>query len=172
MKEKAVLQFDLLGTFACREIKDGQAAGSIIPKKMGKKALSFLQYLIVNHNRNISAEELIEQFWPETDSSNPGNSLKNMMFKTRQILKTMFPSLENLVLTLQGCFAWNPSVGLEVDAEEFERICMDVRKRSGEDYMEGLLSAAVLYKGDFLSGNDSEWAISLRRYYQTLYLDV
>ena len=120
---------------------------------MGKKALSFLQYLIVNHNRNISAEELIEQFWPETDSSNPANSLKNMMFKTRQILKTMFPSLENLVLTLQGCFAWNPSVGLEVDAEEFERICMDVRKRSGEDYMEGLLSAAVLYKGDFLSGN-------------------
>ena len=79
MKEKAVLQFDLLGTFACREIKDGQAAGSIIPKKMGKKVLSFLQYLIVNHNRNISAEELIEQFWPETDSSNPCKSVRILL---------------------------------------------------------------------------------------------
>ena len=60
----------------CKKIS-GQAAGSVIPEKLGKKALSFLQYLIVNHGRNISAEELIEQFWPETDSSNPANSLKN-----------------------------------------------------------------------------------------------
>ncbi|NBK92611.1 hypothetical protein D5278_11620 [bacterium 1XD21-13] len=114
----------------------------------------------------------MEQFWPEPESSNPANSLKNMMFKTRQLLKTMFPSEENLILTLQGCFAWNPSTVLEVDSEEFERICLDVRKRTGEAYMEGLLSAAALYKGDFLSGNDSGWALSLRRYYQTLYLDV
>ena len=55
--------------------------------KLGKKALSFLQYLIVNHGRNISSEELMEQFWPEADSSNPANSLKNMMFKTRSLLK-------------------------------------------------------------------------------------
>ena len=172
MEQKADLQFDLLGTFACREKRDGQATGSVIPDKLGKKALSFLQYLIVNHGRNISMEELIEEFWPEEDSSNPANSLKNMMFKTRQLLKTMFPSQENLILTLQGCFAWNPSTVLEVDSEEFERICLDVSKRTGEAYMEGLLSAAALYKGDFLSGNDSGWALSLRRYYQTLYLDV
>lgn len=172
MEEKAVLQFELLGTFAGREKKSGQAAGSVIPEKLGKKALSFLQYLIVNHGRNISAEELIEQFWPETDSSNPANSLKNMMFKTRQMLKTMFPSQENLILTLQGCFAWNPSAQIEADSEEFERLCLEVRKRSGEEYLEGLLAAAALYKGDFLSGNDSEWAVSLRRYYQTLYLDI
>lgn len=172
MEEKTVLQFDLLGTFACREIKGGQVRVRSIPDKLGKKALSFLQYLIVNHGRNISSEELIEQFWPERDSSNPANSLKNMMFKTRQLLKEMFPSQENLILTLQGCFGWNPSVRIEVDSEEFEGLCLEVRKRSGKDYMEGLLSAAHLYKGDFLSGNDSEWALSLRRYYQTLYLDV
>ena len=172
MKEKAVLQFDLLGTFACRQNKDGQAAGSVISEKVGKKALSFLQYLIVNHGRNISTEELIEQFWPEADSSNPANSLKNMMFKTRQMLKTMFPSQENLIVTLQGCFAWNQSAQIEVDAEKFEQLCLEVRKRSGENYVEGLLCAAALYKGDFLPGNDSEWALSLRRYYQTLYLDI
>lgn len=172
MEEKAVLQFDLLGIFACREAGGGQVKARDIPDKLGKKALSFLQYLIVNHGRNISSEELIEQFWPETDSSNPANSLKNMMFKTRQLLKAMFPSQENLILTLQGCFSWNPSVRIEADSEEFEHLCLDVRKRTGEDYMEGLLAAARLYKGDFLSGNDSEWALSLRRYYQTLYLDI
>lgn len=172
MEEKAVLQFGLLGAFACRETEGGRLRARDIPDKLGKKALSFLQYLIVNHGRNISSEELIEQFWPETDSSNPANSLKNMMFKTRQLLKEMFPSQENLILTLQGCFSWNPSVRIEVDSEEFEHLCLDVRKRTGEAYMEGLLAAARLYKGDFLSGNDSEWALSLRRYYQTLYLDI
>lgn len=75
-------------------------------------------------------------------------------------------------MTLQGCFAWNPSAQIEADSEEFERLCLEVRKRSGEEYLEGLLAAAALYKGDFLSGNDSEWAVSLRRYYQTLYLDI
>lgn len=172
MEEKTVLQFDLLGTFVCREMEGSQVRVRDIPDKLGKKSLSFLQYLIVNHGRNISSEELIERFWPETDSSNPANSLKNMMFKTRQLLKEMFPSKENLILTLQGCFGWNSSVRIEVDSEEFEHLCLDVRKRTGESYMEGLLAAAHLYKGDFLSGNDSEWALSLRRYYQTLYLDI
>lgn len=41
MKEKAVLQFDLLGTFACRENKDGQAAGSVISEKVGKRPCHF-----------------------------------------------------------------------------------------------------------------------------------
>lgn len=172
MEEKAVLQFDLLGTFVCREAKGGRKRVGEIPDKLGKKTLSFLQYLIVNHGRNISSEELMEQFWPETDSSNPANSLKNMIFKTRQMLKLIFPSHENLILTLQGCFAWNPSVRVLLDSEEFEYLCLNVRKRTGEDYMEDLLSAAHLYKGDFLSGNDSAWALSLRRYYQTLYLDI
>lgn len=172
MEEKIVLKFGLLGAFTCQETEGGKTRIRGVPDKLGKKALSFLQYLIVNHGRNISSEELIEQFWPEKDSSNPANSLKNMMFKTRQLLRHMFPSQENLILTLQGCFAWNPAVRIEVDSEEFERLCLEVRKRLGEDYMEGLLLAARLYKGDFLSGNDNEWALALRRYYQTLYLDI
>ena len=87
MEEKTVLQFDLLGTFVCKEMEGSQVRVRDIPDKLGKKSLSFLQYLIVNHGRNISSEELIERFWPETDISNPANSLKNMMFKTRQLLK-------------------------------------------------------------------------------------
>jgi len=172
VKEKKILQFDLLGAFICREIGDGQIKNSVVPKKAGKKVLSFLQYLIVNHARNISAEELIGQFWPEANSSDPANALKNMIFKVRSLLKLMFPEQKSLILTLQGCYAWNPSVRLQLDCEEFEQVCLEARKRSGKDYLEILLRALSLYKGDFLSGNDSDWAVSLRRYYQTLYLDI
>lgn len=172
MEEKKILQFDLFGSFACREAGDDQLKERMIPDKVGKKALSFLQYLIVNHARNISSEELMEQFWSERDNGNPSNSLNNMMFKTRSLLKTIFQDQENLLLTLQGCYAWNPCVQIQLDSEEFENICLQIRKQSGTDYLDTLLKAVNLYKGDFLSGNDSEWAVSLRRYYQTLYLDA
>ncbi len=172
MEDRIVLRFELLGTFACREVEGGQTKNRVVPDKMGKKALAFLQYMIVNHGRNISSEELIEQFWPDTNSNDPANALKNMLFKTRNLLKAMFPQQENPIKTFSGCYGWNPEVAVETDAEEFERICLEVRRKSGEEYLETLLRAAALYKGDFLSGNDSSWAMSLRRYYQTLYLDV
>lgn len=172
MEENKILHFHLLGSFACKEVGSEQARSSGIPDKIGKKALSFLQYMIVNHARNISSEELIEQFWSEKGSSDPANALKSMLFKTRNLLKTMYPDHENLILTLQGCYAWNPSVRMWLDSEEFEKICLEARKQSGEGYLETLLRAVALYRGDFLSGNDSDWAFSLRRYYQTLYLDV
>lgn len=172
VEEKKILRFDLLGAFVCREEGDGQMENSVVPDKAGKKMLSFLQYLIVNHARNISSEELIEQFWPESDSSNPANALKNMLFKTRNLLKTMFPGHKSLFLTLQGCYAWDPSVEIRLDSEEFERACLDARKESGKGYLDTLLRALELYRGDFLSGNDSDWAVSMRWYYQTLYLDV
>lgn len=172
MEEKKVLQFELLGSFVCREMGTGRTEERVFPDKVGKKALSFLQYLVVNHARNISSEELIEQFWSKKGSSDPANALKSMLFKIRNLLKNIFPNQENLILTLQGCYAWNPSVEVRLDTEEFERMCLEVRKQSGENYMEMLLCAVSLYKGDFLSGNDSDWAFSMRRYYQTLYLDI
>lgn len=167
MEEIKIIHFELLGSFFCMEAQsvEKKTAAS------GRKVLSFLQYLIVNHTRNISSEELIDQFWGE-QSSDPANALKNMIFKCRGLLKTMFPEQENLIITRPGCYAWSPAVSLELDSEQFERACLEARKHSGETYMETLLKAIALYKGDFLAGNDSDWALSMRRYYQTLYLDV
>lgn len=172
MEERLILYFNLLGSFMCREAYSREVKNRMVPDKVGKKALSFLQYLIVNHMRNISSEELIEQFWPESNSSNPANALKNMLFKTRNLLKDIFPEQDNMILTLQGCYAWNPSIQIQLDSEEFEKVCLEARKHSGTEYLEALLRAVNLYRGDFLSGNDGDWAFSLRRYYQTLYLDA
>lgn len=167
MKEETkTIHFELLGSFSCREAREGTKKSGA-----GRKALSFLQYMIVNHTRNISSEELIRQFWAE-QSNDPANALKNMVFKVRGLLKEMFPDQGDLLVTLPGCYAWNPAVRLELDSEQFERACLELRKYSGEIYLEKLLGAISLYRGDFLSGNDSDWALSLRRYYQTLYLDL
>lgn len=172
VEEKKVIHFDLLGSFAMGSAGDGGVKESVVPGKAGKKVLSFLQYLIVNHTRNISIEELIEQFWPEADSSDPGNALKNMMFRTRDYLKKAFPEYRELIRKLPGCYVWNPEVQIEVDAERFEQEYLETREKSGEERTKLLLHTVALYRGDFLAGNESDWTIPIRHYYQTLYLDA
>ena len=162
MDEKIVLRFELLGSFSY----EGRSL------KSGRKALSFLQYLIVHHGRSISAEELIEEFWPERSSA-PANALRRMLCKVRDLLKEMYPERNELLLTLPGCYIWNPECALELDTEQFEAACLKAGRRNGEkEQIDALLLAASLYKGDFLPANDSRWVLGLRQYYRALYLDV
>lgn len=170
MEKGKVLHFELLGVFSCGSTEEERKKNGVLIGKCGKKALSFLQYLIVNHGRNISAEELIEQFWE--DRSDPSNALRNMLFRVRSLLKSMFPEGEEMLLTLQNCYAWNAEIGIELDVEQFESLCLKARRTEGKEYGRMLCQAVSLYKGDFLSGNDSEWVRNLRQYYQTLYLDA
>lgn len=164
MEGEKIIRFELLGSFS-------YGNGDEPALKAGKKTLSFLQYLIVNHERSISSEELIEQFWTE-GSSAPSNALRHMLFKIRSLLREMFPECEEPLLTLTGCYMWNPYIYMELDTERFESICLEARKKTGEERSEELLRAISIYKGDFLSSNDSEWAMVHRQYYRTLYLDA
>lgn len=157
--EKKIIYFKLLGSFALGYAVDGGNGKDLSSAKAGRKVLSFLQYLVVNHGRSISLEELIEQFWPEADSSDPGNALKNMIFRTRSYLKRVFPDQKKLIQ-------------VEVDAERFEQAYLKVRRMTGEERVKLLFWTVSLYKGDFLAGNDSDWAVPMRHYYQTLYLDA
>lgn len=163
MADGKTIYFGLLGSFSYSHDKSVKA---------GRKALSFLQYFVVNHARSISSEELLEQFWGEDVSHSPGTALRRMMFTVRSLLDEMFPDMDHLLITLPGYYVWNPDIRLELDTELFEKACLEAEKASGEEKCSRLLQAVSLYKGDFLSGNDSEWALVLRQYYQTLYLDA
>lgn len=159
-----MIHFGMLGAFSYGDTE--------ITLKAGKKALSFLQYLIVNHDRSISSDELIDRFWAENNSSSPSNALRNMLFKVRNLLEDMFPEKKDLLQTFSGYYAWNKKISIKLDTEQFEAACLKARRTSGENQLPLLLNAISLYKGDFLVSNDSEWALVLRQYYRTLYLDV
>lgn len=163
-QDNKTIHFTMLGSFS-----NGSSGTTI---KAGKKTLSFLQYLIVNHNRNISIDELIEQFWGEEVSNAPGNALRNMLFKVRKLLEEMFPDKPNLLQTYPGYYTWNKEYTFLLDSEEFENNCLKARRSYDEDPLPILLKTIPLYKGDFLESNDSEWAFILRQYYRTLYLDA
>lgn len=164
MGEENIIYFGLLGSFSY--------GNTGIALKAGKKALSFLQYLIVNHDRSISTDELIDRFWTENNSSSPSGALRHMLFKVRNLLEEMFPGKKDLLQTFPGYYAWNKEINIKLDTEQFEAACLKARRASGEEQLPLLLHAIDLYKGDFLASNDSDWALVLRQYYRTLYLDV
>lgn len=85
---REVFHFELLGAFSCGSTEEEKTKNSELINGMGKKVRSFLQYLIVNHTRSVSSEELIDQFWAD-NSRNPANALRNMLFKARQLLREM-----------------------------------------------------------------------------------
>ena len=153
-EEGKVLYFSLLGEFSCGHTEEEKTANSALMEKTGRKTLSFLQYFIVNHGRNISSEELIGQFW--ADSSDPASLLRNMLFKTRNLLKVLYPEGNKLLVTLQSCYRWSTEIHIQIDAEQFEELCLKARGLPEEAYCGQLARAIELYKGDFLAGNDSE----------------
>lgn len=172
MREKEIICFHLLGTFSyVREGSANEEASLEEERGIGRKTLSFLQYLIVNHSRNISAEELIDTFWAESDSSNPANALRNMLFKIRRLLQEMFPEQKDALQTRQGYYMWNPRLRIVLDTEQFEEMCLKARQDPVKEREKLLRQAVSLYRGDLLSGNDSEWVKAPRQYYRTLYLD-
>jgi DNA-binding SARP family transcriptional activator len=74
MEGKRSIHFELLGSFTYGSGEGGEAVKQESAPKAGRKTLSFLQYLIVNHNRNISSEELIERFWRTAEA--PGRQMR------------------------------------------------------------------------------------------------
>ena len=171
MENRRVVYFVLLGAFSYGNAEDNSKNGAAMGR-VGKKALSVLQYLIVNHVRTVSAEELIEQFWTENNSADPSNALRNMLYKIRNLLKNMFSEQDNLLLTLPEGYAWKEDVQLVLDTEQFEGLCLEAGKKEGDEYCEMLRKMISLYKGEFLPGNDSEWTRAPRQYYRTLWLDA
>lgn len=161
MGDKKVLHFELLGTFSCEGITC----------RAGRKVLAFLQYLVVHHERNISAAELIEEFWPE-HSDAPADALRRILFRVRAFLKERYPEQEDILLTFPGCYAWNPEIRLELDTKQFETAFLEAGRKKGEERTKALLHAVSLYRGDFLSANDSGWVMGPRQYYRALYLDA
>ena len=80
MNGKKSIRFELLGLFSWGKEEDDEWRR----KTAGKKELSLLQYLIVNHARSVSSEELIERFWAQ-GSSDPINALRGMIYKVKFI---------------------------------------------------------------------------------------
>lgn len=172
---KKNISFKLFGgsiAYSCGEGGEWSRLNESSGSSVGRKLAAFLEYLILNHGKIISSEELMNTFWPEDTSADPANALKYTVHKTRHLLKQMFPEVENLLITHRGHYSWNPEIEINLDTEEFERACLEAKQPDSDITLEELLDALELYTGDILTGSDAEWIMPLRIYYRTLYIDA
>lgn len=138
-----------------------------------KKVLKLLAYLLLNHNRMVSAEELGELIWGNGGSSNPMGALKNLVYRVRSVLKQLGP--EEYILSGTGTYGWNPKIGLRSDMSEFKYYAEQTRERS-EDIKEQIRKyeqAIACYQKPQTSVLTSESWMSVRyTYHHSVYMKL
>lgn len=134
---------------------------------------TFLQYMCTFHNKQITQEEIIDVLWNDVEISNPVNTIKTLLHRSRLMLERLgFPDGKQVLLYRRGVYCWDPEMTIWTDIEEFERLCakFDASPDSEEGF-EAAKRAVSLYQGDFLPNvAGSPWALSPRTYYHTKYL--
>lgn len=138
-----------------------------------KKVWTLLEYIIVHRKRFISQDELIELLWPETNSRDPINTLKVLMYRVRSTLDDLdFEGSRRMILYRNGAYGWNQDFSCVLDVDEFQQLIYESEQEVEDDARKIalLLQAESLYQGHFLQKKASEpWVIPIASYYRTLY---
>lgn len=136
------------------------------------KITKLLSYIISHRNSNISVGELSDALWNDEESDNPANALKNLIYRTRSILKKNFGQIE-FIKTGHGYYSWNKNIAVNADAWEFEALCEKAETTESAvlktDYIK---NAVKYYKKRFLEKyTDCYWIVTLNAYYHTMYIN-
>ena len=138
-----------------------------------KKLKHLAEYLILNHNRAVPNDEIIEALWPEQDSKNPRNALKILVHRLRTTLAAGGAPVDmEFIIARQRTCRWNPALDCIYDFEHFEALCTaGLSGRASEETARvRLIDACKMYRGRFLSDASGElWAtgpdIRMHTYY-------
>lgn len=177
-QEKYNLYVTVLGKFSIRVQKPGEDAPvqGEASESTPLRQHSFLQYLCVFHDRDVSQEELIDAVYdPEDGTGDPANTLKNTLYRTRLLLENLgLPDGKKLLRYRRGFYSWAPELTITLDAEEFDRL-YDAFYAAAEPMqaLDAAQKALALYTGEFLSNAlNSLWTVSLRTYYHGKYMKL
>lgn len=143
--------------------------------KRSKKMWTLLQFLIANHNRDISQSELTNLLWGEKNSENPVGALKTSLHRLRGCLSELkLPEGEEMIVNAMGTYAFNNRLNASIDFDDFEMLYKKSLLAQSEKEKTALSMAAIdLYKGDFLhKSREDEWVKPINAYYHSLYLRI
>jgi DNA-binding SARP family transcriptional activator len=137
-----------------------------------KKVWMLIEYLLVNRAGSVPQDKLIEILWADEDSDNPIGALKNLVYRARMTLKKLDETIgPDLIQYTSNAYAWNNSIPVTVDAEEFETIGKQAAAQADAKLKTDLyLRATELYGGAFLPKSTySDWVVFRSTHYAGLY---
>ncbi len=168
------LRVQLLGELRCWR---GQA---LIPPSAWKtaKIRELFAILISECGRVFTPDQLIDRLWPGSDSEGAINSLRRRISDLRKILEPELKKrrLSPYVLRHAHGYCFSSQADCWVDVEEFARAERKGREREHVGDWSGAVqayrAAVQLYRGDFLAGDNDDWARNTRDHWRERYLYV
>ena len=125
-----------------------------LESSMGKQIASIFAYLILQRDRTVTKEQLIEIFWPQ--SRNPLNALKFAIFRLRNSLEQLpGGSGRDWIQTVRGGYRLNPRAEFELDIAQLDKIVLRA------DY-EDAKALTGLIRGEFIADLDDPWILEER----------
>lgn len=137
-----------------------------------KKIWTLLAYLICQKGQPVSQRKLIELLWgDEPASANPENVLRITLHRARTLLNQLWPTAgRELIQYKEAGYFWNDQIQMELDYEEFDRLC-GLEAPDPAQKLENCLKALKLYRGDFLEKQSSDlWVIPISTHFHNLYI--
>ncbi|MEG0752109.1 MAG: BTAD domain-containing putative transcriptional regulator [Oscillospiraceae bacterium] len=170
MENKQLLEIHMFGEFSLS--LDGKAISS--KEAHSHKLWLLMQYLIIRRGHIAGQKELIEILWPNSEISNPQNSLKTLVFRLRKQLDKLGCIGASVVVQLDGGYAFNEKCHYSLDIEDFELQCRLARAASSPQTKLKLLTQAIdVFDGSVLAQNQNElWAQEVFTQYNILFRKV
>ena len=168
-KQKA-LSVCMLGTFCV--YWDGKPIIGLFRSGMTQPAAA-LQMILHYRQSGVSKSQLIDYLFEDRDVQNATHSLHVQLHNLRRMLRQAGLPDTNYFRRENDTYFWTPEIPVREDAEEFERICDDVRKAgSGQEELRLCLRACQAYGGDFFGvRTNNGWAAQEARRYEQLFID-
>ena len=166
------LKVTMLGSFCIRK---GEKFVDDRSNRM-RKVWLLLAYLIYSRN-SLSTQDtylsLLRGAKTSEEIDDPSGRLKALFYRVRTMLDGVYPNAGHELITRKnGTYAWNTDIPMELDVEEFDRLCRAASGAEQPEKLSLLLQALSLYQGDFLPKLSSEpWVMPISAYYHNLYLD-
>lgn len=153
-----------------------QCGGRMLEDSAGRmqQVWNLLEYLLLYRARDISQEALIELLWPDEQSDNPANALKNLAYRLRGLLTKAFPEEKRpFIIYNRGSYCWNRELACTLDVDRFES-CIRRAENTAlpqEERAVLLCRACEIYAGLLLPKSSREqWTFPMRAYYHQLYV--
>lgn len=140
------------------------------------KLWDLFKYLLVHKGKGIAPEIILENLYPDEVYENPKNTLQNIVYRLRKLLKEeeFFNNFDFGVLFSNGCYSLYLPDNIFIDSEKFESYvknaesCIDT-----EDAINNYERAIELYCGDYFPELLYEdWIIPKRNYYRRMYIQA
>jgi DNA-binding SARP family transcriptional activator/tetratricopeptide (TPR) repeat protein len=143
----AVLRFRLLGVYTVA------LNGEPVEMPRTLKARSLLAYLALRRGETLRRESLMNEFWPDADPQSARNNLKTTLSAIRKVLRDGGVDVDAALVVTRDFVRWEAAV--VADSLEFARCSLEVDDERRY--------AIEIYGGEFMPGDDNEWAQYVRR---------